>query len=854
MADEGVFIHGLADAEGSLTSLRDACEDPSVLRFDQYRLAVSTSGESSSNCVPASLVEDSMSNHLQSAFESFFGPPAPPSLAATTEAGSLATDDSMNVLVGDALQYTEEDDEDEDEEGEEGEAAGADPLQDQEDLLIAQSLLTFVRDCIGQGVITKATGSIIAGLVGDRDLVLRAAYVVCRQRNSAQLLAVLLKASAEKQLTASGLKEHRAQEELVEVVQLLADESVIPGEDMIRLFDHIVHKSAPIVKAYEEYVVHERRDVLMRDIVQLAQFGKLEVNGGGFTAGGAGGGADGQDGGAVDEDDYTKDDDDDEYDDDDDEYDDDDYEDDDEDDEQGGAQIGKSGSWEVESLDTVDSGDHITTPRSATAAGRAGSFADVNAQALAHDQDSAEEMVKVAESMCEEGLFSPADTSVLCDLVRQAHPGILAAFDRWIDEDGEEDEDDDDGEFAESAFGSAFMRVMRGAVSDEKARREAVAEAHAKHEQGSWDAVPKEFLNLLQVVESKGILSHDDALLVCNAFIQKFELVHAAWEVFEQDGDEAELLDTTMRIVRSGKLHAQMAALVRDQEDQAAAAAQTVAGGMGPSDGGFYDDEGGGDDEQLTAGQIELLEQVAAELVATKALSFEQSRALLGMGLESDEMVVAAVQVYAIDGDTEELKDTLKRIAEFAVSPEGGFEDEDERREKDADEGPKEQLIELVKNLHEDDILDDEKAAAAMMLIKRRDPRMIAAHEAYVASRDLDDLIDTLMAIATHFVGKSPMETFLENTANNDFDDDGEDDENDEDYEDGFEDDEDEDEDEDDYEDEDDVQSGDGMKLSTDDRQGIIMMMMEVRRSCLGLFVRLFASVFTFQLRSVLRI
>ena len=144
-----------------------------------------------------------MSNHLQSAFESFFGPPAPPSLAATTEAGSLATDDSMNVLVGDALQYTEEDDEDEDEEGEEGEAAGADPLQDQEDLLIAQSLLTFVRDCIGQGVITKATGSIIAGLVGDRDLVLRAAYVVCRQRNSAQLLAVLLKASAEKQLTAS---------------------------------------------------------------------------------------------------------------------------------------------------------------------------------------------------------------------------------------------------------------------------------------------------------------------------------------------------------------------------------------------------------------------------------------------------------------------------------------------------------------------------------------------------------------------------------------------------------------------------------------------------------------------------
>ena len=50
-------------------------------------------------------------------------------------------------------------------------------------------------------------------------------------------------------------------------------------------------------------------------------------------------------------------------------------------------------------------------------------------------------------------------------------------------------------------------------------------------------------------------------------------------------------------------------------------------------------------------------------------------------------MVVAAVQVHAIDGDTEELKDTLKRIAEFAVSPEGGRGRG--REEENADEGPK---------------------------------------------------------------------------------------------------------------------------------------------------------------------
>ena len=55
-----------------------------------------------------------MSN-LQSAFE--FLRPAGAIARCDDRGGLLTTDDSMNVLVGDALQYTEEDDEDEDEGG-----------------------------------------------------------------------------------------------------------------------------------------------------------------------------------------------------------------------------------------------------------------------------------------------------------------------------------------------------------------------------------------------------------------------------------------------------------------------------------------------------------------------------------------------------------------------------------------------------------------------------------------------------------------------------------------------------------------------------------------------------------------
>jgi hypothetical protein len=37
--------------------------------------------------------------------------------------------------------------------------------------------------------------------------------------------------------------------------------------------------------------------------------------------------------------------------------------------------------------------------------------------------------------------------------------------------------------------------------------------------------------NDVQVAESQGLVAHDDAILVCNAFIHNFELVHAGWEV-----------------------------------------------------------------------------------------------------------------------------------------------------------------------------------------------------------------------------------------------------------------------------------------------------------------------------------
>ena len=40
-------------------------------------------------------------------------------------------------------------------------------------------------------------------------------------------------------------------------------------------------------------------------------------------------------------------------------------------------------------------------------------------------------------------------------------------------------------------------------------------------------SIPKPLLNLLHVAESQGLVAHDDAILLCNAFVHGFELVRS---------------------------------------------------------------------------------------------------------------------------------------------------------------------------------------------------------------------------------------------------------------------------------------------------------------------------------------
>jgi len=387
---------------------------------------------------------------------------------------------------------------------------------------------------------------------------------------------------------------------------------------------------------------------------------------------------------------------------------------------QSSSSSSKNDAWEVASMDTVDSGDEISTPRSAaqrekaasqpfptTRAGlasalaqplgnrsnapgrgtiRIGDFSNDNDHDDANSAACARELTQCAQRMVQQGRFaSEADVEVCAQLIGSQHP-LLRSGHAAFTFDGDV-----------TALEDRILAVVRA----ERERRHAVASAHLAHDEPSWAALPKDLLDLLQVAEAKGVVGHDDAILVCNAFVHDFELVHAGWEVFEQDGDHEELLDTLVRILKSGRLHDQMAAfeaqangeaLKDDAEDDDDDEESSVGSEDSDENDPGFDEEseeweavaGGGTSGNpspsfLPAAAVASVRTIAGRLEASGVLSSQQGDALQSLADGGTPVVHAAFEVYAADRDLDALLDSLVAIARNAApskssdsSPAGG--------------------------------------------------------------------------------------------------------------------------------------------------------------------------------------
>lgn len=410
----------------------------------------------------------------------------------------------------------------------------------------------------------------------------------------------------------------------------------------------------------------------------------------------------------------------------------------------------ESEKWEVESMDTVDSDDELSIPSPHLPMTRSGLAAALSANAKTFfpnrhnskiDQEiaAAEMLESVVQRAHLEGSLSPGDAEVAMQLIKSRNTLLFNAHSRFADEP------------------SGLRELVLAVIRAERARRQAVENAHASHDEPSWASLPKPLLNLLQVAESQNLVQHDDAILVCNAFIHNFELVHAGWEVYEDEGDEAELLDTILRVLRSGRLHEQMT----QYEEGSFTKEET-----------YYDEEdeyeagkraGQEDVERLPDVAINVLRTMAGRMEASGALTPDESDALIELAEDGDASLHACFEVYAADNDLEELLSSLQSLArkedsfrKEADSPEDvssgddvvdeedddeeeedGDDDEDDDDGDDDDEeddevsranprGMASELNDLLLCLEEDGKLSNNEVSVLQVMIENEEPQVLS--------------------------------------------------------------------------------------------------------------------------------
>lgn len=160
----------------------------------------------------------------------------------------------------------------------------------------------------------------------------------------------------------------------------------------------------------------------------------------------------------------------------------------------------ESASWEVASLDTMDSDDESSIPTptpSSIPMTRSGLAAALSANAKSFFPKSRlgkmNEEHMAAAAMLEsvvtrahlEGALTPGDVEVAMQLIKSRNTLLFNAQSHFVDEP------------------AGLRELVLAVIRAERARRQAVENAHASHDEPSWASLPKPLLNLLQVNTSQ---------------------------------------------------------------------------------------------------------------------------------------------------------------------------------------------------------------------------------------------------------------------------------------------------------------------------------------------------------------
>jgi hypothetical protein len=635
-----------------------------------------------------------------------------------------------------------------------------------------------------------------------------AAYSVAKSAGDSQYLAEVCKDIAQSMMTSAGQSACEAQDDVLQCCDQLYINSKITENQLLYLRHLVLIRDEDVAQLYDDFQEHLSRERLLRDLFHLANTHPRLA----------------QEGNDEDEeDDY---------------YDDDEEEEEDDTDEQWAAlqrEQQRRRQQEAELIraddpppkmnpysrqaskeraaarkqtedDTKNSG-RSATARTSTLNGllsmmlRTGDVTPVEAMILNHMIASDHEIISAAYDLYQSDgdLTELQDTMMRCaKLEMRRRNEEIERQQRDIDAAGERDER---RRALLQKYGDEVDEDDNGDYDEEEEEEEEEQEEEGEQEEGglapggeevladlldslgvdnAWeDTVPPRFILAVFAAAQRRLLSVGQAKALCDLYQAQYDLVRAAWEVFNVQGDVVDFTDTLRRIVRdlnfrddgnvrmSAPAKESPSAAARAKSKQDADVMAAVRQGQASSEAA----KSGREDAlaAVAAAKRELLKHSLEIMVKQGLVTTAAATGLYERALRGDALTDAAIDSYAADRDIMEFLDTLQILANNspedldnimrqAMAEEGEEEEEeddeddyDPRRasasdrensspsvpeEEDLDETEdmdlaQKQLRALVLKLSRDKTITKDVQTILLKLIISRDDRIMAAHDVY---------------------------------------------------------------------------------------------------------------------------
>jgi len=335
-----------------------------------------------------------------------------------------------------------------------------------------------------------------------------------------------------------------------------------------------------------------------------------------------------------------------------------------------------------------------------------------------------------------------------------------------------------------------------------------------------WNnAVPKRFLSTVFSAAHRKVLSVPSAKALCDLYQGGYDLVRAAWEVYTVQNDSKDFIDTLQRIVRDlefdkngnlsiGKKKAPSAAATTEYGNERPS---TAIGSSRASKGTetfkpkpldepivnatSYSRSGSGptpdelsklakdEDRKRTAiaavhaAKRELLKHSLDMMVKQGLITAVASSRLYDRAANGDVLVDAAIEAYATDRDVSEFLETLQILANHtpedldsmlkyartqsetsssgaSPAPSGGSESNASPDNKWP--SIKFAMRQVLTDLGKANVISYEVISVLTQLLSEEDERIYAIYELYLENKDVNELVDSHLRLAT-----SPLRCWL---------------------------------------------------------------------------------------------